>query len=317
MSVVIVTDRFATIRHVMDRLRAQTVADEIEVVIVAPSSARLRVDESVIDSFASSQIVELDSIEPAGAARAAGIRAATAPVVFLGETHSFPEPGFADALIRAHEQPWDIVVPRLGNANPDGALSWAAFLMDYGRWAHELPAGEIPGGPTWNVSYKRSVLLDLNGRLDRALSSGDELPITLRQRGSRAYFEPAARISHVNVGRRGWTDERYLSGLMVGSHRKAMWSRRRRLLYVCASPLIPAVILSRIAQPVRLFGNQGALPRGTIPALVVGAIVRTIGEVVGYLVGANRAAESRMEEYELHKLRYVAQPPREPDDTAT
>jgi hypothetical protein len=180
--------------------------------------------------------------------------------------------------------------------------------MDYGQWSAELPAGEIDGGPTWNASYKRSVLLELNGVLERALASGDELPLTLRARGRKAYFEPAARIGHINVGRRGWTDERYLSGLMVGSHRKGMWSLGRRLLYVCASPLIPVVILARIARPTRVLGRRGDLPRGIRSALVIGAVVRTAGEVVGYLAGATSAARDRMEQYELHKMRYVAQP---------
>ncbi len=308
MSVILVTDRFETIARVVDRLRAQTVADQLEIVIVAPSKAQLDLDEGAMAGFAALKVVELGSIEPMATARAAGVRAAAAPVVFLGETHSFPEPEFASALLRAHEQPWDIVVPGLSNANPDGVWSWAAFLMDYGQWSEELSAGEIGGGPTWNVSYKRQVLLELNGVLERALASGDELPITLRERGRRAYFEPAARIGHINVGRQGWTHERYLSGLMVGSHRKGMWSLGRRLFYVCASPLIPVVILSRIAGPVRVLGRRGALPRGTRAALVIGAVVRTAGEVVGYLAGANASARIRMEEYELHKMRYVARP---------
>jgi len=44
----------------------------------------------------------------------------------------------------------------------------------------------------------------------------------------------------------------------------------------------------------------------TIPALVAGAVVRTAGEVVGYLAGARVADEQRMEEYELHKMKYTA-----------
>ncbi len=87
-----------------------------------------------------------------------------------------------------------------------------------------------------------------------------------------------------------------------------MWSAGKRLLYICASPLIPGVILSRIARPVRVLVRRGALPRGTVPALLFGAIVRTMGEVVGYLVGASSAAQARMVEYELHKLKYVAGP---------
>ena len=308
MSVILVTDRFETIAHVIDRLHAQTVAHQLEIVIVAPSKAQLGLNEAAGEGFAALKIVEVGSIDPMAPARAAGVRAATAPVVFLGETHSFPEPEFAAALLRAHEQPWDIVVPGIANANPDTVWSWAAFLMDYGQWSETLPAGEIGGGPTWNVSYKRAALLDLNGVLDRALASGDELPITLRERGRRAYFEPTARIGHINVGRRGWTDERYLSGLMVGSHRKGMWSLGRRLFYVCASPLIPVVILSRIARPLRALGRSGVLPRGIRSALIIGAVVRTAGEVVGYLTGATASASSRMEQYELHKMRYVGRP---------
>lgn len=308
MSVIVVTDSFATIARVFERLAEQTTADKIELVIVAPAKERVEVDNARRGNLGAVKVVNVESIKPMAPARAAGVRAASAPVVFLGETHSFPHPGFAAALLRAHEEPWDIVVPGLGNANPDGVWSWASFLMDYGQWLEDLPAGEIPGGPTWNVSYKRSVLMELNGRLERALSSGDELPIALRERGSRAYFEPAARIAHINVGRHGWTDERYLSGLMVGSHRKAIWSRGRRLAYVFASPLIPAVILARIMRPVAVLVRRRALPLGTIPALIAGAMVRTMGEVVGYLVGASSEAQSRMEEYELHKTRYVARP---------
>lgn len=308
MSVILVTDRFETIARVIYQLHAQTVAHQLEIVIVAPSNAELGMDEAAAEGFAALKVVEVGTIDPMAPARAAGVRAATAPVVFLGETHSFPEPEFAAALLRAHEQPWDIVVPGIVNANPDTVWSWAAFLMDYGRWSETLPAGEIGGGPTWNVSYKRAALLDLNGVLDRALASGDELPITLRERGRRVYFEPAARIGHINFGRRSWTDERYLSGLMVGSHRKGIWSLGRRLFYVCASPLIPVVILSRIARPLRALGRSGALPRGIRSALIIGAVVRTAGEVVGYLAGATVSASSRMEQYELHKIRYVARP---------
>jgi hypothetical protein len=305
MSVILVTDLYETIARVMRLLAAQTVAGQMEIVIAVGTRRDLHLDESIVSKFAAVVVVEVGSIESMAPARAAGVRAARAPVVFIGETHSFPEPEFAAALIRAHEQPWDIVVPGLGNANPDGVLSWAAFLMDYGQWSDELPAGEINGGPTWNASYKRSVLLDLDGVLERALASGDELPLTLRARGRKAYFEPAARLRHANVGHRGWTDERYLSGLMVGSHRKSMWSLGRRLFYVCASPLIPAVILSRIARPVRVLRRRGDLPRGILSALVIGAVLRTAGEVVGYLTGATPAARERMELYELHKMRYV------------
>jgi hypothetical protein len=307
LSVVVVTDHFRTIRRVVARLREQTVREQLEVVIVAPSGRDVGLDEEALDGFAGVRVVEMETIHPMSLARAAGVRAASAPIVFLGETHSFPHPGFAEAIIAAHVEPWDIVVPGLGNENPENALSWASFLTDYGQWLAELPAGEIGGGPTWNVSYKRMALLDLGEALERVLSPGDELAVAFRAQGRRAWFEPAARLDHANVSRPGpWADERYLTGLLIAANRKERWSLARRWLYIFASPLIPVVILSRIARPVRLLARKRILPKGTVIALVVGAVIRTAGEVVGYMFGSNPSAEPRMEEYELHKLKFTA-----------
>jgi hypothetical protein len=309
MSVVVVTDSYDTIRPVMARLRCQTARERLEVVIVAPCRQSLGLDESVLEDFAAVRVVEVGSIMPLGGARTAGVRAAAAPVVFIGETHSYPHPEFAAALIAAHALPWDVVVPAFVNANPESAFSWAAFLVDYGRWLDGLPAGEIDWAPTWNVAYKRPVLLEMVDRVRDALSQGDELAIEWRARGCRSYFEPAARIEHANVSRRApWLTQRFLSGLTVAAHRSARWSSFRRLAYLCASPLIPAVVLVRIIHSLRLLARERRLPSGTIPALLLGAIVRTAGEIVGYARGAGTSAERRMDEFELHKVRYTSLP---------
>jgi hypothetical protein len=50
------------------------------------------------------------------------------------------------------------------------------------------------------------------------------------------------------------------------------------------------------------------LPFGTLPAIVVGIVVRTLGEVVGYVRGATAGSQSRMDEYELYKLRFTSLP---------
>ena len=79
LSYVVVTDRFKTIRRLVDCLRLQTARRDMEVVIVAPIGSRAELAEVVPDEFAAVRIVEEESIWPMGAARAAGVRAATAP----------------------------------------------------------------------------------------------------------------------------------------------------------------------------------------------------------------------------------------------
>jgi hypothetical protein len=308
LSVVLITDHFRTIARVVRHLSEQTAREQVEVVIVCASARSLEADEKALTGFASVKIEETGSLHPMSTARAVGVRAATAPVVFLGETHSYPHPGFAATVIDAHRERWDVVVPGFDNANLDGPLSWSAFLLDYGYWLYHLPEGQASAAPTWNVAYKREALLDLGNGLGTALTGGDELATAFRTNNRTIYFQPAARLDHANVSRtlREWMDERFLSGLLVGANRRDRWPSRRRWVYVLASPLIPAVILRRTASPVRAAIRNRRLPPMTVPALIAGAIIRTIGEVVGYIVGAGSDDEQRMEEYELHKVKYTA-----------
>lgn len=306
LSVVLVTDEYETIEGVIDAFDAQTAKDAVEVVIVMPSAAAATVDESRLTGFAGFHIVKVDSILPMPPARAAGVRACTAPVIFIGETHSYPHPDFARVIIDAHEGPWDIVVPGLDNANPSGRRSWASFLLDYGYWLSGLPDSPVSSGPTWNASYKSEVLLELDAILDHALSSGDELPMALRERNRKFYFASGAKLGHTNLEKRGWLDERFLSGLVVGANRGGRWSRLRRLFYFAASPLIPFVLVYRNVDSMRHLYRQGKLPAGSAAVIATSAIVRSFGEAVGYARGISENEMRRMEEYELKKTSYVA-----------
>ena len=307
MSIVLATDHYETIRRVVDHLRGQTVRDQLELVIVGPTRQSLALDQAGLEGFAGVRVVEVGADLQFPAARAAGVRAAAAPVVFIGETHSYPHTGWAEALIAAHDQPWAVVTPGFANANPDGALSWSIFLLDYGRWLAGLPAGEIAISPTHNVAYKRAVLLELGDALEGALSHTDALTIHLASGGHRAYFEPHALIDHLNVSQPlAWVSERFLCGLLIAGQRAQRWSFLRRLAYVCGSPLIPVVVLTRLMAGVRLARRTARLPWGTLPGLVAAAVVAAAGEMVGYACGVGHAANQRMTEYELHKRRYIS-----------
>src|SRR5215831_3174664 len=126
MSVVIVTpDGYETIRRTVEHLRAQTVKDRLELVIVAPSAEQLAVSDSLVNDFFHVRVVAVGEVTSIARAHAAGIRQASAPVVVLAEDHSFPAAGWAEALIERHRQPWAVVGPVVRNANPDSLMSWA------------------------------------------------------------------------------------------------------------------------------------------------------------------------------------------------
>ncbi len=305
LSYVVVTDGYRTIRRLVDCLRAQTARREMELVIVAPTGSAADLSQIAPDEFAGVRLVELESIWPMSVARAAGVRAATTPIVFIGETHSFPHPGFVRAMLDAASGHWDVLVPALENANPENAISWANFIMDYGSWHRDLPSGSIAGGPTWNVAYRRSVLMEHDASLDQMLSHGDDLAVALQAAGRTTVFAPSALLGHANLSQlRWWFQQRYLTGLLVGDSRRRRWSAGKLLLYVAASPLIPAVLLARL-RPAIAAGSRDGMRWMTIPVLFAGVLFRTFGEVVAYAHGSSPASQSRMDEYELHKLDFT------------
>ena len=118
MSVILTTpDRYDTIRKTIRHLRKQTVTGELELIIVAPDAGTLDADQRDLGGFFRVRVVQAGPIASIGSANAKGIRAAAAPLVALAEDHAFPAPDWAEALIRAHRDPWAAVSPVIRNAN--------------------------------------------------------------------------------------------------------------------------------------------------------------------------------------------------------
>jgi hypothetical protein len=225
--------------------------------------------------------------------------------VFIAETHAYPDPDLMERLAAALSQEWSLVVPGFRNANPDSGLSWAGFLSDYGAWAATLPAGETAHPPSHDAAFRREVLLEFGDRLEKALTFGDEMYLTLQARGQKAYFEPNAGIQHVNLNRlRCFMGERFLSGVMIGAYRRERWGWGKRLVYAAGSPLIPIVLWSRIRKGVNEVAQRQKLPKSAIPSLMFGIVLKAAGECRGYLLGMSARAEDGMTGYEVRKLAF-------------
>jgi hypothetical protein len=305
VSVIIATDNFARVAVLIESLSKQTVADRLELVFVASEPATIDANRAKTAAFLSVQVVEIAPIVALATARAIGVRRATAPYVFIAETHAYPDPDFCERLVAALSTEWSVVVPGFRNANPVNAFSWAGFLSDYGAWIYRLPEGETDRAPSHDAAFRRSVLMEFGDRLENALTFGDELYLGLKARGHRAWFEPSAGIQHVNIQRwRAFIGERYRSGVLIGGYRSVRWSYGRRLAYAGAAPLIAVVILSRMWRGLMQARRLEVLPIGTIPALVFGVLLKSAGEFRGYIAGAGDADEKRMTGFEVRKLAF-------------
>lgn len=304
LSVVIVADAFETIRKTVRHLSAQTIASEVELVVVAPDGD-LGVDASALAGLHSHRVVPVGDIRSLSWARAPGIRAARAPVVALAESHCFPEPEWAERLLAAHADGWAAVGPAVVNANPRSVVSWVNLLLDYGPWLAPTPGGELADLPGHNSSYRKEVLLAYGERLETMLEAETIMHADLRAAGHRLYQEPGARTAHVNVTRTAsWIGERFQTGRRFASARAYSWPAWRRGVYAAGSPLIPAIRLRRLLADIARIGAGRELHGSGYALVVLALCVSAVGELVGYALGSGDSMYA-LSRIELHKERHV------------
>jgi hypothetical protein len=119
--IVVIGNRRHHARRMLADLHAQSARDALEAVLVdtaagagpiaGPDGLRVTVVPHEGDgegSYARSRI--------------AGLAHTRAPVVAFLEDHCFPAPGWADAVIAAHREPWAAVSYRITNANPESCV---------------------------------------------------------------------------------------------------------------------------------------------------------------------------------------------------
>ncbi|MBC8136094.1 MAG: hypothetical protein H8F28_09435 [Fibrella sp.] len=296
-AIVLVPHTYKSIAQLMRHLRAQTVADRMEIVFVAPDVRELNPPDDEISCFAAVRAVSPgEPFRSSASARVPGVRAATAPVVALTEEHSLPEADWAANILAAYASgEWAAVGPGIVNANPDSAISWANFLLEYGQWSDPVPAGETEHLPGHNCTYRREMLLGYGDNLGTMLEAESLIHWDLRARGHRICMHPAARTRHWNYSVTwGWIPLRFLGGKLFAGYRSRQlgWPLGKRMMYLFGSPLIPLVRLRRIVAESNLPGRpQKAQLARIMPVLLFALVVDAMGEAAGYLAGPGRSQD--------------------------
>jgi hypothetical protein len=308
LSVILVaTGDYALIRAAVRNLTRQRDVT-IELVIAGPRALEQSItedDRGDLATFTRWQHVVIPDGTPFDAARAAGVRAAGAPIVAFTEDHSFPQPGWAAALVAAFDDGVSVVGPVVENGNPRSAVSWANFLLEYGEW---MPPGRRDGHshlPGHNSAYRRDVLLALGGRLTTMIEAESVLHWELAREGHRLKQEPGARTRHVNFSRfRPSLALRYHLGRQFAARRAGSWSVAKRAAYAAAFPLVALVRVARVA---RLGVGSDALPAVVmaLPMVALMVTVSSIGEAVGNLTRQAGASGAYLSDIEHDRRRFM------------
>lgn len=293
------------IRKTLSHLAAQTALHRMELVLVTVSRDVLQPDEDALQVFPRLRILEIGPFKTLGAANAAGVRTASAPVVVLSEDHCFPDRDWAEHLIRAHDEgPWVAVGPGVRNANPSTSVSWADLFIGYGPWLEPVDRRDVPFLPGHNSSYKRDILLAFGEQLDELLAVETVLHWELRANGHRLRMEPNARVAHTNFSLwSSWFPVLWLNGRVFAAQRRKSMSAVARLLYVGGAPLIPLVRAARAARSARTTQLRLQFLRA-LPALLLGLGIDALGQMAGYALGSDEDSE-RLAFYECHRVKHV------------
>jgi hypothetical protein len=281
------------VQRLLAALAAQTIADEIEVVIV---DARPWRGEIEIPDGLRARILTDDSLG-FGEARAKAARAARAEIVAFLEDHCYPEPDWAEALAAAYSGPWASVGYAIDNANPGRLSSRINYVAHYGQWLSPKrgPTATLPGN---NVSYRRQVLLALGGELDAMLTADFNIHAAMLGRGLALASEPRARVRHENeesIADACRAQFAYSRLLATERARLGAWGRSRRFVHgvgiLAGAPLlrIAGLISASARHPRTLLRVFVYLP-GIIASYLGGAL----GESAGYLFGPGSARERLM-----------------------
>ena len=306
LSVILPTaDDFSTIRMTVRALRAQTIRQKIQLVIVVPGD-NVPIPDKEVEGFGRVLVVNGGQMVTSNRSRVAGIRAATSPIVVLAEDHSFPAPDWAEALLAAHQQGYAVIGPVVRNGNPRTMLSWANLLLEYGPWLDGAERAELDDLPGHNSAYRRDLLVEYGDQLEEMFEVEAVIQRDLRSKGHRMLLEPRASTSHLNFSQL-WPSLllRLNAGRSFAAYRTHGWSFSKRIGYALASPLIPFVRLVRI---VRLLRNSSELddlfPR-VLPMLCTVLVVDGLGELIGYTSGPGGSPRF-LGSIEFNRVRFLA-----------
>lgn len=294
-------------QRALDSLYGQTIRDAMEIIVIdlaARPTPRL-----VTRSEFSTNYVVPESNCSWAQARALAFRLARTPVIAYIEDHCIADPGWAEALVRAHQGPWTCVGYSFTNPNPESYLARATIMSEYGMWLVPASSGRARVLPSNNVSYKREQLLQFGDDLENLLTPDFGLFQQLAQRGLEMYFESGARVGHSShEDLRGQFAASKAFSRLLGARRAQTqkWSWTKRISYGAATPFVaPAIALWRLAASLR---HRRSLWREffiSLPVIFLRYPISGLGEAIGYLFGTG-SAERELANAELSTARLQA-----------
>ena len=285
------TEDRARVLETLDALRGQRAAPPYEVVIADRRhddiSERIRADYPEVRLIPCTPGTSLPEL------RTVALDHARGDIIVVTEDHCVPSPDWLVGIVRALQEapPGTVAV---GGCVENGAcetgLDWATFLCEYSAFTEPVTEGEAADLPGMNVAYRASELLGIERE---ALTSGfweTTVHPRLRASGAKLYSTNAIKLHHSKkfsfglFARQRFFYSRYYAGRRFGRSQAA-----QRLAACCLAPLLPPLLLVRMARSTLAKPRLRGPFLRALPGLALFVLIWAAGEMAGYAVGPGDA----------------------------
>ena len=217
--------------------------------------------------------------------RAAGLRAATAPLVGMLEDRVMPAPDWADTMRRLHDRlPHAVIGGPIATAAPD-SLNFAFYACDFTRYAPPVTPGPREYVSDVNLSYKRRAL-EATRPLWTDIYNEVKVHWALAAAGEVLFLNDAPVVAHRSHYERlrPLLRQRFEWGRLFGAARAGHLSTGGRLVAVARAPLVPILLWSRLVRAHATLGTLGRCLKAS-RAIIAMQIAWVAGETWGVVTG--------------------------------
>ncbi len=223
--------------------------------------------------------------------RMLGAQRARADLIAIIEEHCVAPPDWL-RTVRSSFQDGDVAIggPIL-DSDFARVRDWVVYFSEYHNYLPPWSEGERYVLNGANIAYRRQQLLSHQ----QVLGTGYwEVVLHPRLAASGGVFRavPQMGVYHTGPFDYGYyLGQRYLLSRVWGGMQREKVGIGRRLMYLLAAPLFPALLMARIAQRVRQSGRRVPQFLLALPLLIPVAVAYVAGEWLGYCCGTGDALE--------------------------
>lgn len=279
----------ATIEKCLRSLQNQKTEASFEVIVVDSSTDGTA--EIVAQQFPFVSLYAFSQRKYPGAARNVGVWQAQGDILAFTDADCIIASDWIAQIIQAHEgTSHPIIGGALDNGNPESYIGWAYYFCKFTQWLPQCSAGEMTECPTGCLSIKKWAFEQYGPFPEKGYCSDTDFNMKVVKAGYQPLFVPAIKVSHINIShlKRFLTHQPRHGKAFAQLRVKAEeFSPARRLLYALGSPLLPFLLWFRAAKRIFRAKSYARQFIFSTPLILLGLLLWSIGELLGYALTAS------------------------------